>query len=130
KQIGEIRAGAGGTGAPGGSITNIVIAADVDGMTMVAGAGGAADAGVGRFNGGAGGAIKTIFIAGLTDLTAQDIILAGGAGGDAPGGIAGKGGAASNIFLGFTKSGPSGESLHDNAFVSGGKGGNGKIAGP
>lgn len=64
-----LAAGIGGFGAKGGSLTNIQVTADSNGLNMVAGAGGVGDAASRRVNGGAGGDAINIFIGGVLDST-------------------------------------------------------------
>ncbi len=134
KTIVSATAGDGGAGALGGSLQNFRISEDNDGMTLNAGNGGNADLAAGKPNGGAGGFVKEIYIAGTTDASPQTITMNAGDGGDSTTGTGGKGGVANNLFVGFRKTGPgapvqSREPLADNVFISAGDGGDGKIGG-
>ncbi len=128
--ISTIAAGNGGEGAAGGSLTNIQILGDANGLFLLAGNGGDAIPGAAKPKGGAGGKLQGLYIAGTTDNSTEAITLLAGNGGAAPAGTAGSGGAASSIFIGYTKAGkPSGELLHEQVALYAGFGGNGKIAG-
>jgi hypothetical protein len=132
----RIEAGGGGAGAAGGSVSNVRIVEDFSGFSILAGAGGAGSVG-GKTSGGAGGAINSIYIAGIADPTPNDLILIGaGAGGAAaPGtsGNGGKGGALSQVYVGFQlisgKPFQTFDPLNDNIQLYAGAGGIGKNGG-
>jgi hypothetical protein len=133
----RMEAGSGGAGAVGGKISNVRITSDTDGFSILAGHGGAADAGAGKSKGGKGGDISKIYISGVVDNTpnsVNDVVIGAGDGGD---GLAsstgGKGGAVSKVFVGFGLNGQalvaSGDLLGDSVHIFGGGGGAGKIGG-
>ncbi|MEQ1861045.1 MAG: hypothetical protein ABMA13_14005 [Chthoniobacteraceae bacterium] len=133
---GELIAGAGGAGANGGSLTNIRITGDSDGFRLVAGDGGDADPASGKFNGGAGGKLSTIYVAGVADSTTpnSEVLIKAGAGGDgATTGRGGAGGTASKVQVGFEINGgrlvPSDTLLDDNVRIEAGAGGSGQFGG-
>lgn len=132
---GVIAAGAGGAGAAGGSLSNIRITGDFDGFSLLAGRGGDADTANGRLNGGAGGGINKILVAGLADSMLNDVVLikAGDGGDGATTGKGGAGGSNKDIRVGFEINGgvvlASENLLSDNIHVVAGAGGSGKIGG-
>jgi hypothetical protein len=136
KSVGDrIEAGAGGAGAKGGSISNLQITADSDGLTIAAGDGGAADAT--KVNGGGGGSITNAIVSGFNDITPNSVLhtqILAGDGGDA--GATGKGGAGGQIMrvnVGYDKSGnkviESADVSQDALVIQAGTGGDGKSAG-
>ncbi len=132
---GVLQAGSGGAGAAGGSLSNIKITGDSDGFSLLAGRGGDADSASGRPNGGAGGNISKVLVAGVVDGTLNsDILIKAGAGGN--GLTTGRGGAGGKVIdarVGYEVSGgiivPSDSLLHDNVRIEGGAGGSGKFGG-
>ena len=128
----RIKAGVGGEGAKGGLIKNITIRNDFDGFVIEAGAGGTTSPT--KKNGGIGGSVSDVFVAGAIDFTANDKVqIIAGLGGDSTIGNGGAGGAVSNIFVGYTVLNGeiilSNGILRDNVFISAGAGGDGKVAG-
>jgi hypothetical protein len=130
--IGRIEAGGGGAGAKGGSLNNIILSEDPTGFILKAGDGGVSNSV--KVNGGAGGGVTSVFIAGADDATANELVrIAAGLGGNSTAGIGGVGGALNSIFVGFsvigTKPIPSALILRDNIEILAGSGGNGKTGG-
>jgi hypothetical protein len=128
----RIEAGVGGEGAKGGLIKNITVRNDFDGFVIEAGAGGTTSPT--KKNGGLGGSVSDVFVAGAIDFTANDKVqIIAGLGGDSTIGKGGAGGAVSNIFVGYTVLNGeiilSNGILRDNVFISAGAGGDGKVAG-
>lgn len=128
----RIEAGVGGEGAKGGLIKNITVRNDFDGFVIEAGAGGTTSPT--KKNGGLGGSVSDVFVAGAIDFTANDQVqIIAGLGGDSTIGNGGAGGAVSNIFVGYTVLNGriilSNGILRDNVFISAGAGGDGKVAG-
>lgn len=134
----RLEAGAGGAGGVGGKVSNIQITNDTDGFSLLAGAGGTADAGVGKSKGAKGGDITKVYVSGVVDPTANSansIVIGAGRGGDGLStATGGKGGVASSIFVGFELSNRgsltnSGDLLADSVSIFGGEGGAGKTGG-
>lgn len=137
----RLEAGGGGAGAAGGSLTNIQITVDSDSFSLIAGKGGDASIAASRLNGGAGGSITKVLIAGVPDptpLAPNDLVLIkAGAGGSvelaATTGKGGVGGTVRDVRVGFEASGgttlPSASLLADNVRVEAGAGGAGQIGG-
>lgn len=128
----RIEAGVGGEGATGGLIKNIHVRADSDGLLLKAGDGGTA--GPTKKNGGKGGAISAITIAGADDLTANNRVdVRAGLGGNSSLGNGGAGGSVSDVFVGYTilngKRILSNGILRDNVEIAAGSGGDGKNGG-
>ncbi len=137
---GIIQAGDGGFGAAGGKLKSIQVRGDNDGFQLLAGNGGAADAASGKFNGGAGGALKNIYVSGIVDptpnsgLTAQKVILKSGFGGNGLStGLGGDGGVVKRVFVGYGLNNgilvSSGDLFGDSVLIEGGAGGSGKVGG-
>lgn len=132
---GVLAAGSGGAGAAGGSLSNIKITGDNSGFSLLAGRGGDADSASGHPNGGAGGNISKVLVAGIVDGTLNsDIVIKAGAGGNGlTTGRGGAGGKVTDIRVGYEVSGgivvPSDSLLHDNVRIEGGAGGSGKFGG-
>lgn len=138
---GTIQAGSGGPGAAGGALTNIQVLQDGNGFNLYAGNGGNSDSAAGKLNAGPGGALSGIYVAGINDLDTpghptqnSPIEIKAGNGGIGDTGLGGKGGAASNVWVGFRKIGPGAPAptsnfLHDNVVLTAGDGGNGETAG-
>jgi hypothetical protein len=153
-QTDVIRAGNGGAGAAGGSLSNITLTNDSDGFLLQAGNGGAGNAAVPL--GGAGGGVSRVRIQGTVDLTPDSdginpadwrgnpdvhfypIQVLGGTGGngDVTGlvqGAGGAGGKLDSIYVGFElKAGMLAQSDHvllDAVLLQGGDGGSGKTGG-
>lgn len=132
-----LAAGGGGIGAAGGSLTNIKITSDNDGFMLLAGAGGDASAVAGKLNGGNGGSITKVLVAGLPDPASSfnsDVLIKAGAGGDGTTtGKGGNGGGVRDVRVGFEVNGgivnSSSDLLHDNIRIEAGAGGSGKIGG-
>jgi hypothetical protein len=133
--VGEIRAGGGGAGAVGGSISNVTLLADTDGFVIQAGEGGA---GVGSGRGGAGGGLNTIIVNGLqntaVDPTANSVTrISAGAGGTSGQGTGGAGGLVSKVNFGYEAFGKgfikSATPLKDQVLIEGGVGGAGRTGG-
>ena len=129
----RMEAGIGGEGGAGGSIKKAFIRGDSDGFELRAGDGGTTSPA--KKNGGKGGAIDNITIAGAVDFTANDLVqLNAGLGGDSTdAGKGGVGGNVSNIFVGYTllngKRILSNGILRDNVLITSGGGGEGKVGG-
>lgn len=128
----RIEAGIGGEGAAGGSMNKIIVRQDSDGFELSAGDGGAA--GSVKKNGGKGGAISGVVIAGAVDAIQNDLVqLNAGDGGDSTTGTGGVGGNVSQIFVGYTvlngKNILSNGILRDNVSITAGAGGDGKVGG-
>lgn len=129
----RIEAGVGGEGAAGGSIKKAFVRSDFDGFELRAGAGGTTSPT--KKNGGKGGVIDNVTIAGAADFSANNLVqLNAGAGGDSTdSGSGGAGGNVSNVFVGYTllngKRLLSNGILRDNVQITGGEGGNGKTGG-
>ena len=105
--VGRIQAGDGGTGGEGwGDQQSWRVISDTDGMVIKAGNGGAGLAGK---SGGIGADISNVYVSGFSDGTANNVIqILAGNGGDLAantGGKGGNGGKATNIFVGYDKSG-------------------------
>jgi hypothetical protein len=133
----RLEAGGGGIGGAGGSLSNIQITGDNDGFKLLAGDGGAADAGLRKSNGGAGGSITTVYVSGVSDTTPNSgtgIQVRAGDGGDGLNtGTGGAGGRLTNVFIGFQLAGktrlPSPNLLADNLLIEAGAGGSGRTGG-
>ncbi len=135
--LGRIEAGGGGAGSKGGNLSQIVITNDTTGFVLQAGKGG--DAAGAKKNGGLGGGVVGVYVAGITEdplaPTPNSLvqILAGEGGTSTIGGNGGNGGALSKVYVGFQLAGgkpiPSAEVLVDNIEIAGGKGGAGKTGG-
>lgn len=134
----RLEAGSGGAGAVGGSLSNIQIVADEDGFGLIAGKGGDASVAAGKPNGGAGGSLSKIYVAGANDdsLNSSVLIKSGAGGSVEPGVLTGKGGsggAINDVRVGFEVSGgkvqQSTNVLSDNIRVESGVGGAGFIGG-
>lgn len=132
----EVRAGNGGSGAAGGSITGVTVVADSDGLIIAGGNGGAGIAGT--ISGGAGGKVSQVVFAGVDSASLNKLItVTGGVGGDAlaaSAGAGGSGGAVDNIWIGYefnasNKVVESPNFLKSNMAVAGGNGGDGATAG-
>ena len=135
-----IFAGDGGFGAAGGDLKNIQVTQDTTGLKLIAGSAGDANAASGIRNGGAGGIVDKIYVAGVQDSTPnsafnlQKVEIRAGDGGD---GLinktGGKGGFARNVFVGFELNGSSvissGDLLGDSVLLQGGDGGDGRVGG-
>ena len=139
--VDRVEAGAGGAGASGGDIDNIQITADTDALSIIAGAGGPADA-AGKNKGGTGGSVTRVIVAGVIDptpngesnLATAPLRIIGGDGGDATAtGKGGVGGRVENIFVGFEVNRGqvvnSGDLLRDPITILSGQGGDGKSGG-
>ena len=136
-----IQAGNGGTSAAGGSISFLNLTNDSDGFNIQAGAGGNGNSL--SLGGGTGGAVSTVFVKGVTDVTADSLDqIHSGAGGN--GGISGlgvhgnggAGGAMSAIYVNYDGIDPftklpiqSGTVMQDVVLVQSGAGGNGLSGG-
>ena len=128
----RMEAGVGGEGAAGGTMTKIIVRQDSDGFELSAGDGGTA--GPVKKNGGKGGSISGVVIAGAVDAVQNDLVqINAGDGGDSPTGSGGIGGNVSQIFVGYTvlngKNILSNGILRDNVSITAGDGGNGKVGG-
>lgn len=135
----SIQAGDGGSGAVGGSLSNITITGDSDGFILQAGNGGGGTAS--STTGGAGGSITNVIVAGADpssgDLTSNDTVLiqAGNGGAAFTGGTGGAGGKVTGVYFGYqmlansTTPSATNDPLKDDVFVLGGAGGNGKTGG-
>jgi hypothetical protein len=128
----RVEAGVGGEGARGGQIAKLIVRSDSTGFEIRAGDGGTS--GAAKKNGGAGGSVSSVFVAGADDSTGNSqVVIAAGLGGDSTGGVGGVGGSVSNVFIGYTllngKPLLSNEILRDNVTIAGGIGGDGKIGG-
>ena len=128
----RIEAGIGGEGAAGGGITKVFVRGDSDGFLFKAGDGGTTSPA--KKNGGKGGSLSNITIAGADDLTANDqVVFRAGQGGTATIGNGGAGGSVSDIFVGYTvfngKRILSNGILRDDIQIFGGAGGDGKNGG-
>ena len=134
---GKLGAGGAGASAKGGSLTNIQVTGDSDGLELLAGAGGAGDAPSRKLNGGIGGDVTNVFISGFDDKTANSgsgVVVRAGDGGDAePTGRGAAGGLLKNINVGFGLVGKTPVQstfiLADNVTLSAGDGGDGKTGG-
>ncbi len=132
-QKSRIEAGAGGAGAKGGSLTFIQVTGDFDGFSLLAGKGGDADAT--NRSGGLGGSISRVYISGVADSSANDLVeIHAGAGGSfATAGSGGKGGSVTSVFVGSQLIGntvvQSKSPLADNISIEAGAGGSGKFGG-
>ena len=140
-------AGDGGLGANGGQLNYIQVTQDTDGFILKSGNGGAASLAVPRtVNGGAGGAIQNVFVAGLQDGTVtglldpdnvpyhQKVQIISGDGGDGfANTIGGAGGIERNVFVGYEVNGTnvvfSNDLLGDSVLLKSGAGGDGRIGG-
>lgn len=133
--VDSIIASNGGSNGAGGSISNILVQTDVDGLLIQAGHGGA---GAGTLSGGAGGRVTNVTIQGNIDTqlvpTTDLIAIHAGDGGVAAGtGSGGAGGAVSLIYVGYDRAGSSiiksADFSNDRVEVTGGDGGSGARAG-
>lgn len=130
--VGVIAAGGGGAGAKGGFVNQVVIQSDSNGFSILGGSGG--DGAGTKLNGGMGGDISNIYIAGTADLTLNDSIqiLSGNGGDGAAGGNGGAGGKLTNVMVGYTYTKtaiPSSALSKDNILIASGEGGDGKTGG-
>ncbi|MEK0449387.1 MAG: hypothetical protein RL088_1655 [Verrucomicrobiota bacterium] len=128
----RIEAGIGGEGAAGGGITKVFVRGDSDGFLVKAGDGGTTSPL--KKNGGKGGSISNITIAGADDFTANDqVVFRAGQGGTATVGNGGAGGSVNDVFVGYTvfngKRILSNGILRDDIQIFGGAGGDGKNGG-
>jgi len=155
-KTGYVEAGGGGFGGKGGSLSNIEITKDTNGFWLKAGDGGNGDASARKTGGGAGGDVKSIFVAGRADSDPQlngtpnssqpvtpiqplsnkqpGILITAGKGGDGLAtGKGGAGGGATDVLVGFEVNGKSrlasDDLLADNVLLQAGAGGTGKIGG-
>jgi hypothetical protein len=126
----SIRAGDGGAGGKGGSVTQLVIQGDSNGFNIFSGNGGGGGEGL---RGGAGGDISNVLVKGVPDVTPNNqILLQAGHGGPNGVGKGGLGGSISGVATSFatfdtgTNSGvQSADFLADNIVLHAGNGGNG-----
>ena len=101
----DIKLGAGGAGAAGGSVLGLTLLSDTTGFIVDAGAGGTG--GAGRAFGGAGGSIANVVVNGplstAPDTTPNShIVLDAGAGGNGSGSAkGGAGGAVTNVYVDY-----------------------------
>ena len=128
----RIEAGIGGEGAAGGGITKVFVRGDSDGFLLKAGDGGTTSPL--KKNGGKGGSLSNITIAGADDLTANDqVVFRAGQGGTATVGNGGAGGSVNDVFVGYSvfngKRILSNGILRDDIQIFGGAGGDGKNGG-
>lgn len=122
--------GGGVAGTVGGSITNVKILADGNGLVIGAGAGGDSTGAVG----GNGGAVTQVVVSGVTDSNSNLINIYGGVGGDSLTGRGGIGGRADNIWVGYQYNSSNQIVASENVLLNrlvirGGDGGSGILAG-
>ncbi len=131
---GSIIAGDGGAGGAGGSVSGVIVVADTDGFSVLAGSGG--DGSGSATSGGAGGKISNIRVLGVADSTANDLITiqAGDGGVGTSAGKGGAGGTVGSVYVGYDL--PQGKNavrsanlLLDDVAIIAGNGGTGKAAG-
>lgn len=131
--VDSIIASDGGSGAAGGSITNVTLIHDTSGFSIEAGNGG--DGTAGAVKGGAGGKVSNVVVEGVEgDLIEDEIRINGGNGGMGSGvGVGGAGGGVDKIYVGYAHAGSGLQKspglLSDYVYVNGGTGGAGKTGG-
>ncbi|MGB8165861.1 MAG: hypothetical protein WCF18_00020, partial [Chthoniobacteraceae bacterium] len=131
--IGKIQSGDGGAGAKGGILSQVVVTTDTNGFTLQSGKGG--DAAGAKKNGGDGGGLSGIYVAGRPDGTSNSLIslVAGAGGASTLDGKGGGGGGVSLVYVGFQFVGgkpiPTTDVLADDVQIFSGAGGVGKTGG-
>lgn len=131
---GMLKAGNGGAGAAGGSITSVQITSDANGIWIQGGDGGAGVTG----KAGAGGGVSKVYISGVPDLilAPESVTIKGGNGGTSEvlnAKTGGAGGSLKDIFVGYrlfgSKPFATDDLLTDSVRLEAGAGGYGKIGG-
>jgi hypothetical protein len=126
--VSAMRAGHGGFGADGGSVTNVTLTSDNTGFDIFSGAGGRGNA---RKDAGGGGDIAAITVNGVLDNTPNNLMmLHAGNGGPDRGGKGGLGGSISDVATSFATAVPatgsptlSADLLADDILLQAGDGG-------